>query len=130
MENHFDAFSKSLAESVSRRESLRRLGAVFAGAALSALGLAAARGAHNQDECWDDEDCPQGLACCSGICVDLGFDNQNCGACGNVCRIIGSNSACCSGICRNIDFDNTNCGACDVVCPDGTSCQAGGCVPI
>src|SRR5260370_30042137 len=32
MDNLFDEFSKSLAESVPRRESLRRLGAVFAGA--------------------------------------------------------------------------------------------------
>jgi hypothetical protein len=39
MENLFDEFSKSLAESVPRRESLRRLGAVFAGAVLGPLGL-------------------------------------------------------------------------------------------
>jgi hypothetical protein len=85
MESLFDAFSKSLAEPVSRRESLRRLGAVFAGGVLSALGLAAARGAHNQNECWDDEDCFPGLACCSGVCSDLNEDPNNCGACGNVC---------------------------------------------
>jgi hypothetical protein len=42
MENLFDEFSKSLAESVPRRESLRRLGAVFAGAVLSPLGLGTA----------------------------------------------------------------------------------------
>jgi hypothetical protein len=35
MDQLFDEFSKSLAESVPRRESLRRLGAVFAGATAS-----------------------------------------------------------------------------------------------
>jgi hypothetical protein len=39
MDHLFDEFSKSLGESVPRRESLRRLGAVFAGAVLSPLGL-------------------------------------------------------------------------------------------
>ena len=42
MDHLFDEFSKSLAESVPRRESLRRLGAVFAGAVLSPLGLGTA----------------------------------------------------------------------------------------
>ena len=42
MDNLFDEFSKSLAESVPRRESLRRLGAVFAGAVLSPLGVGTA----------------------------------------------------------------------------------------
>ena len=42
MDHLFDEFSKSLAESVPRRESLRRLGAVFAGAVLAPLGLGTA----------------------------------------------------------------------------------------
>ena len=42
MDHLFDEFSKSLAESVPRRESLRRLGAVFAGAVLSPLGMGTA----------------------------------------------------------------------------------------
>ena len=42
MDHLFDEFSKSLAESVPRRESLRRLGAVFAGAVLSPLGVGTA----------------------------------------------------------------------------------------
>ena len=42
MDHLFDEFSKSLAESVPRRESLRRLGAVFAGTMLSPLGLGTA----------------------------------------------------------------------------------------
>src|SRR5262245_49703710 len=39
MDHPFDEFSKSLAESVPRRESLRRLGAVLAGALLGPLAL-------------------------------------------------------------------------------------------
>src|SRR5262249_12174792 len=39
MDHLIDEFSKSLAESLPRRESLRRLGAVFAGAVLGPLGL-------------------------------------------------------------------------------------------
>ena len=50
MERLWDEFSKSLAESVPRRESLRRLGAVFAGAVLSPLGLQTAW-ARTQDPC-------------------------------------------------------------------------------
>ena len=42
MDHLFDEFSKSLAESMPRRESLRRLGVVLAGAVLSPLGLGAA----------------------------------------------------------------------------------------
>ena len=42
MDHLFDEFSKSLAESVPRRESLRRLGAVFAGAVLSPLAAGTA----------------------------------------------------------------------------------------
>ena len=42
MDDLFDEFSKSLAESVPRRESLRRLRVVLAGAVLSPLGLGAA----------------------------------------------------------------------------------------
>src|SRR5215470_16859939 len=53
LDDLFDEFSKSLSESVPRRESLRRLGAVFAGAVLSPLaaGTAWARGKPVQDPC-------------------------------------------------------------------------------
>src|SRR5262249_9349967 len=39
MDHVFDEFSKSLTESLPRRQSLRRLGAVFASAILSPLGM-------------------------------------------------------------------------------------------
>jgi hypothetical protein len=46
MDHLFDEFSKSLAESVPSRESLRRLGAVLAGAVLSPLGVGTAWAGH------------------------------------------------------------------------------------
>ena len=42
MDDLFDEFSKSMAKSMPRRESLRRLRVVLAGAVLSPLGLGAA----------------------------------------------------------------------------------------
>ena len=107
----FDEFSKSLAESVPRRESLRRLGAVFAGAVLGplVLGTAWAGGTEpsvhggaagaidrNGGKC---SACPTGLTNCGGICADLDFDNANCGACGVVCDANYS----CQGVCVPID---------------------------
>jgi len=36
-------------------------------------------------KCRECEDCGAGTTCCSDKCVDLSSDNNNCGACGNVC---------------------------------------------
>ena len=53
MTNHWDEFSKSLAEkSVPRRQSLRLLGAALAGAILSPLGMGTAW-AGGRDPCKD-----------------------------------------------------------------------------
>jgi hypothetical protein len=106
MSHQWDEFSKSLAESVPRRESLRRLGVVFAGAVLSPVGLgtAWARGA---DPCKTFcNQCPKSRrpncltacracgnnpsrlcgACWGGwSCPDFANNVSNCGACGNVC---------------------------------------------
>ncbi len=97
MENRFDAFSKSLAESVSRRDTLRRLGALFAGAVLSPLVLGAAPGLAAQTRA--AVDCGT-LTNCGGICVDLGNDYYNCGACGVVC---GLDESCLGGVCYVVD---------------------------
>jgi hypothetical protein len=114
MENHFDAFSKSLAESVSRRDTLRRLGAVLAGAVLAPLALGTARAggpgraAQTREEpsakgarkrsSFRANDCGT-LTDCDGICVDLGFDPYNCGACGFVCNI---DESCLGGVCYTV----------------------------
>ena len=93
MENRFDTFSKSLAESVSRRDTLRRLGAVFAGVVLSPLALGTARAG--------GPGCPPDLRWCGEYCADLYWDNANCGACGNVCP---PQFACAWGTCEGYGY--------------------------
>ncbi|MHB8954086.1 MAG: hypothetical protein ACYC4U_14050 [Pirellulaceae bacterium] len=151
----FDEFSKSLAESVPRRESLRRLGAVFAGAALSQLGLGtawagrrdpcnafckcrtkarqrqclAACRACNGDTSRLGGSCGSYVCCsitsCRGVCSDLKSD-PNCGACGNDCDAVGL--TCCGGSCVDLDNDFDHCGACDVICDVPGPYEYGACV--
>jgi hypothetical protein len=141
MTHDWDEFSKSLAEAdLPRRESLRRLGFLFAGAVLSPLGAgtAWARGADpckifcNQcpksqrnnclavcNACNSDTGRLAGacgnftccaVAACNGVCSDLTSD-PNCGACGNDCTQWGD--TCCGGhYCANLASDFYNCGAC------------------
>ena len=101
-----DELSKLLAESVSRRESLRSIGAVLAGAVLSSLGLGTAWAAR-PDRCtafcrW----CPtkkkrnQCLAACRAC---NGNTSRLCGSCGDyVCCPTGA--ACCNGTCTDCEF--------------------------
>jgi hypothetical protein len=102
----FDEFSKSLAESCSRRESLRAAGALLAGVVLSRLPLSSA---------WAK-----------------GADPSNCGACGNVCPA--EAPFCSFGQCWNdncggadLNWDPNNCGACGNICTWGTACAFGVC---
>ncbi|HTU58641.1 MAG TPA: hypothetical protein VMF89_09405, partial [Polyangiales bacterium] len=69
--------------------------------------------------------CGQGLTCCSGRCINLMTDKDNCSACGNVCPF--ADSGCCNGSCANF-VDGKTCGACDVDCSlilndDGLTCM-------
>jgi hypothetical protein len=83
MNNKFDALARGLAQSVTRRGALKKLGLGLAGIALASLGLADL--AHASPACKSDSDCA-GQTCCHGKCVNLLTDNRNCGACGNRCR--------------------------------------------
>jgi hypothetical protein len=144
MNDLFDEFSKSLADSVPRRESLRRLGAVFAGALLSPLGLDSAwaqgpdsckafckcRNKTQQNQCLAACKACNGstsrlggscgsyvccsVAACKGACSNL-QSNPNCGACGNDCRVYGE--TCCGDYCTDLANDVFNCGRCGTVCP-------------
>ena len=138
MDHLFDEFSKSLAESLPRRESLRRLGAVFAGAVLGPLGLESAQAGAKQrggkDPCTNFCNCrnrkqqDQCLNVCRGCQSDT---SRVCGSCGNyVCCAAGQ--SCCSGHCANLNNDVQNCGGCGRQCAapppnEVVTCVAGLC---
>jgi len=83
MNNKFDELAKGLAQSVTRRQALKKFGVGLAGMALACLGLPG-RARAATGSCQSTLDCGGHEACCSGTCVPLNT-NSNCGACGNVC---------------------------------------------
>lgn len=93
----------------------------------------------------------EGLACCSGSCVDDQSDRNHCGACGNACaagefccegrcitstdencgacgNACGASELCCSDRC--VANNSPNCGACGTTCPPGTQCCGNGCFDL
>jgi hypothetical protein len=143
MSQQWDEFSKSLAEPVPRRESLRRLGSVFAGAMLGFVGLKSASAAPKTDPCKSfcrcsnkrqQNDCLSACRACNSdprwlcgncgdgfACTDLANDVGNCGSCGHNCW---------SGARAN---EVTACfdGECFYECADGTAdCGDGTCVSL
>jgi hypothetical protein len=67
MNDKFDELARNMAQSVTRRGSLKKFGIGFAGIALTALGLAnhaEARGCKPTNTF-----CQHNRQCCSGICV-------------------------------------------------------------
>ena len=68
MNNKFDELTKSLAQSVTRRAALKKLGLGLAGMALACLGLANKAEA-NSGKCSVHADCPPGNPhCCKKNC--------------------------------------------------------------
>jgi hypothetical protein len=67
MSNKFDELAKGLAQSVTRRQALKRFGVGLAAMALACFGLANKAEAHKQ--CLPlGSGCNDGSDCCSGIC--------------------------------------------------------------
>jgi hypothetical protein len=129
MTHHWDEFSKSLAESVPRRESLRRLGIVFAGAVLSPVGLGTAW-ARGSDPCKAFcNGCPKSQRSrCLTACNACNKDTSRlCGTCGSyVC--CGSGRTCCSGYCTDVADDVLNCGGCGFACEPPGPYEFGACI--
>jgi hypothetical protein len=125
-----DEFSKLLAGSLSRRESLRHIGAVVAGAVFGTLGAGSAWGAR-ADRCVAFcRGCPTKKKRneCQEVCRECnGNISRLCGSCGAyVCCAAGA--ACCNGVCTNLSSDRHNCGACGHVCAASTPvCGQGAC---
>ena len=125
-----DELSKLLAASVSRRESLRSIGVVLAGAVLSTLGVNTAWAAR-PDRCTAFcRSCPtrtkrnQCVAACRAC---NGNTSRLCGSCGAY-TCCPTSATCCNGTCTDLNSDFYNCGACGYVCPAGTECVNGSCV--
>jgi hypothetical protein len=83
--------------------------------------------------------CTGGKIECSGTCVDVSSDNNNCGNCnakcgtGLVCSkgacslICGSGTTQCGTGCYDLQTDSNNCGACGTKCNGTQVCSAGQC---
>lgn len=134
----FDALSRSLATSSSRRGLLAGIGA----AVLGARGVSAqldcpipGQTRNRKGQCL----CPAGTDPCSDGCVDRKRDPLNCGSCGIVCpdTAICRKGECrcangarpCDGVCPDFENDSNNCGACGRECGSGTICVGGSCQP-
>ena len=86
MNDKFDELTKGMAQSVTRRQALRRFGTGLAGMLLALFGIGETAGADPGTHCKTYADCPGlGWACCGGKCVNIDFDSHNCGGCGNHC---------------------------------------------
>ena len=132
MTRHIDEFSKSLANSCSRRESLRVFGAFVAGAVLSSLPLSSAWAATSSTCKNFCNRCPKRLRsqCLSACQACGGKTNRLCGSCGSY-ACCGAGTSCCGNYCTDLSSDFDNCGACGNVCTPGPyedgACIAGQC---
>jgi hypothetical protein len=134
MTHRWDEFSKSLAEPVPRRESLKRLGAVLAGAVVSPLAATTVwaggkRRTAGQDPCQsfcrcrDKKQQNQCLKVCNACNKAPG---RLAGGCGSyVCCAASTIS--CGSYCADVSNDFYNCAACGRACPPPGPNQKGAC---
>ena len=122
MTTHFDDLSKSVAQSVTRRESLSRLGMLVTGAVLypwaSQTGWTAPRRGGTVDPCTAFCTCrakkqkDQCLKACNGCNKD---PSRLGGTCGNYFCCAEGQSAC-GSYCSDLKSDPSNCGSCGNAC--------------
>jgi hypothetical protein len=137
-EHSFDELTKGLAAAgVSRRRALRLVGQALLGGVLASIpGVA---WAHHEPEhpippgqvrrCQEGEVKCRGTCCgpedlcCNGVCTNVSFSRNNCGACGNVCQ---EGEDCCGSICVPLNTEQ-NCGGCFSGCHEAEICVNGTC---
>ncbi len=132
-EHSFDELAKGLADGgVSRRRALRLIGQALLGGVLASIpGVAWAH--HKPDHPvppGQARRCPEGQVkcrgiccspedlCCNGVCTNIVFDRNNCGACGNVCQ---EGKDCCGERCVPVNTEQ-NCGCCGCGCLETEQC--------
>jgi len=79
MSNQFDELTKGLAQSVTRRQALRRFGVGLAGVAMVSLGLTNKAEAGNCRPF--GKPCMYDSQCCSGYCDQGSFGGKHLGHC-------------------------------------------------
>ncbi len=131
MSQHWDEFSKSLAEPVPRRESLRRLGIALTATVLSPLGSEFAWAARRPpDPCKAFCKCrnKRQQNACLDVCKACNKDvSRLAGSCGNyVC--CGEGQTPCGDYCADLAFDPYNCGACGNSCAEPGPYEQGTCI--
>ncbi len=129
MPHHWDEFSKTLAEPLPRRESLRRLGIVLTGAVLGPLGLETVV-AGGPDPCKAFCKCRNRNQqnACLAACRACDKDTRRlCGSCGSY-LCCGSGRTCCGGYCTDLAADVLNCGGCGFVCDPPGPNEYGACI--
>jgi hypothetical protein len=68
MKNQFDELAKGMAQSVTRRQALKKFGVGLAGMALACFGLASVAKAAKDGCRKEGSPCNDGSQCCSGSC--------------------------------------------------------------
>jgi len=140
MIHQFDELAKALAEGVSRREALRRIGGGLAGALFVSLGWTRVA--------WGDT-----RAACKSLCGGMGKNGKqcmdvclSCPSATSVCGPAGAKTCCggghvcisgtcqcpsgtavCGGNCVDTTSDRNNCGGCGTQCSTYEVCNSGVC---
>jgi hypothetical protein len=110
VDTSLDDVARGLANStLSRGRALRLMGAVLLGSALASMPAIAWTKPKPAGTCKKDKQCPSPEdLCCDGVCTNVVFDRNNCGACGNVCK---AGEGCCGQSCIPLNTQQ-NCGCC------------------
>ena len=145
VDTSLDNVARGLADgTLSRGRALRLMGAALMSGALASIpGIAWAK--PKPGNCEKDKHCPAGQVCvdrfcqcptggaipcgatccdspedlcCNGVCTNVVFDRNNCGACGNRC---GAGEDCCGETCVPLDTEQ-NCGCCGCGCLQTEQC--------